>query len=248
MIKRKNISGFSLIEMSIIITVFAVLSVSILAGRENVVEAEQVENISAKLDKIEAALKFYLKANSVLPCPARRDIAYGDAGFGESVSCAPATAAAAPTGTINVGAAGDDYQLRVGAIPTRTLGLPDDYALDPWGRQFTYVIIRKLGDTTTTYASANVQATDLFQIVNRAGAVLFGSTNAQIVRYAIISHGSDGKGGFNRNGIQIACSTVAADRRNCTFSPKSVMQDSVNDSVASNDSNYYNDFVRYLAK
>jgi hypothetical protein len=234
--------------MSIIITIFSILSVSILAGRENVAETEQVKNLSVKLDKIEAALKFYLKANSLLPCPARRDVAYGDVGFGESVSCAPATAAAAPAGTINVGISTDDYQLRVGALPTRTLGLSDEYALDPWGRQFTYVIIRKFGDTSATYASANVQATDLFQIVNRAGAVQFGSTNAQIVRYAIISHGSDGKGGFNRNGIQLSCSTVAADRRNCTFSPKSVMQDFINDSVTSNNSNYYNDYVRYIAK
>jgi prepilin-type N-terminal cleavage/methylation domain-containing protein len=246
---KQNNQGFSLIELSIIIAVFAVLLTSILAGGGIKNESENVTSVEKRMFEVEKAIAFFQKANGYLPCPASRTDAYGSATYGVSVSCAPATAAAAPAGTANIGAAGDTYQVRIGAIPTRSLGISDEAGLDPWGNRITYMIIRSLGVDSATYtAFSTAQTTDLFQIVNRSSTVTYGTTNAQIVKYVIISHGSDGRGAYNKNGLLgVACSTTAAERENCNTT-KNVMQDGINDVVASSNANYYNDFVRYKPK
>jgi type II secretory pathway pseudopilin PulG len=246
---KKN-NGFSLIELSIIIAVFATLLTSLLAAGRIDNESENVQEVEKRLFEIEKALEFFQKANGYLPCPASRTAAYGTASYGVSVDCSAATAAAAPAGTANLGTgAGDAYQVRVGAIPTRTLGISDEAGLDPWGNRLTYMVIRSLGVDSATYtAFSTTQTTDLFQIVNRASTVIYGTTNAQIVKYAIVSHGSDGKGAYNKNGILgVACSTTSAERENCN-NTKNVMLDGINDIVATSNATYFNDFVRFRPK
>ncbi len=237
--------GFSLVELSIIIAVFAVVITSLLSGSGIKTENSDVISVKAELDNVESALAFFQKSNGFLPCPASRTAAPSNAAYGVSVDCTN-TAANPADGTINIGASGDIYQVRVGTIPTRTLGLADSAALDPWGNRLSYMIIRSLGVSSTSYSSFNpTQNTDFFQIVNKTRAVIYGSNTSEIVKYAVLSHGADGQGAFNKNGIQgLACGGSAADAENCNAT-KQIMVDGVSDVVQTNNSTYYNDYVRY---
>ncbi len=248
----KSIEGFSLIELSIIITVFAVLLTSLLAGSRINVESENVISVEKKMFEVEKALAFFQKANGYLPCPASRIVGYDNANYGVSVDCSSATATAAPAGTVNIDngtGAADTYQVRVGAIPTRTLGLPDAAALDAFGNRLSYMIIRSLGVDSATYTGfSSAQPTDLFQVVDKVGAPIYGGSNAQIIKYVVLSHGADGKGAFNKNGVRaLACPTIPKDSENCD-DDKLVMQGAINDTVATSNVAYYNDYVRYKAK
>jgi prepilin-type N-terminal cleavage/methylation domain-containing protein len=236
--------GFSLIELSIVLTVFAVIAVGMLSGREAKQENIQVTSVENTLQHVQEALAFYVKHHGYLPCPASRTDTPDSATFGVSVSCAAATATAAPAGTANIGTSTDEYQLRVGMIPTRTLGIPDRYALDSWGNRLSYVIIRSLGVDKATYdAYAPTQTSDYFQIVDKTGAVLYGNNNTQIVKYVLLSHGSDGSGAYSKTGTQaLTCPDHGKDRKNCEGAKQFVI-DHINQTDTG--SNYYNDYAKW---
>jgi prepilin-type N-terminal cleavage/methylation domain-containing protein len=240
----RSLHAFSLIELSIVLAVFAVVAVGVFSSREVGQEEVQVTSVDDTLDQVEQALAFYLKHYGYLPCPASRTESIDSANYGVSVSCAAATATAAPAGTENIGANTDEYQLRVGMIPTRTLGIPDKYALDAWGNRLTYAMIRTLGVDKATYdAYAPTQASDYFQVVDKTGAVLYGNNNTELISYVILSHGSDGKGAYGKGGVQtIACPTGIGDTENCNTT-KQFIVDVVNQTDTG--TQYFNDYVRW---
>jgi prepilin-type N-terminal cleavage/methylation domain-containing protein len=250
------VKGFSLIELSIVLAVFAVVAVGIFSKREVGQEHVQVTSVGDTLDQVEQALAVYIKHYGYVPCPASRIESTDSAAYGVSVNCDATTASSAPAGTDNIGTNTDEYQLRIGAIPTRTLGLPDNYALDAWGNRLTYAIIRTLGIDKATYdAYTPTQTTNYFQVVNKTGTILFGNNSSELLNYVVISHGPDGKGAYSKSGMQtVACSETIAghsnteqahDTKNCNGTKQFVL-DAVNQTTTGTD--YFNDFGKWGKK
>jgi type II secretory pathway pseudopilin PulG len=92
--------------------------------------------------------------------------------------------------------------ISMGMVPTKALGLPDDFAVDGWGRRFSYVVFSP--------ATASNNFTKAFSAMPISYAPTSGSSisvNSDLsvskvddVLYAVISHGKNGHGGFPRNG------------------------------------------------
>lgn len=103
-------------------------------------------------------------------------------------------------------------KVRRGALPFRTLGIPEDQAEDGYGNRFIYAVTENLA-VTTSY-------------VRRSGgiSVLDGRPVGQLLtpadnraHYIIFSPGPDRAGAVTRYGVQVnACPAAGYDAENCT--------------------------------
>jgi type II secretory pathway pseudopilin PulG len=238
-----NIKGFSLVELAIIITIFSLLLAGLMNGKTIKRETQRVEAADAAMDTLQYSLQAFFQKNGYLPCPASLAAAPDTATYGISTDC---SLTAAPAGTTHVGNATDEYQIRVGAVPTRTLGIADGYGLDAWGNRLSYVVLRQAAVDQAGYdAYVPTQASDYFQIVNAAAAVTYGVSSSELIAYALINYGADGRGAFSKAGSAgLACSTTSADAENCD-ADKQWMDAPVNEIQGAS---YFYDFVLWVKK
>ncbi len=244
-IYNKQNLGFSLVEMSFIIVGFALVLTAVVSTEKVTQERQSYTHTDDTLERVEEAISYYFAGNGSLPCPASLEDAPNSANYGKSTDCSDTTAPAGTSHRDNGTGASDEYQLRVGMIPTRTLGLPDSYALDSWGNRLSYAMIRQLGIDKTTYDSYEPsQTTDLFQIRDEAGTILYGRDEKEIVGYVIISHGKDRKGAHTKqvDTEGIDCGDQTIDKANCD-TDKIFVAAAINDRTSGAD--YYYDFVRW---
>ncbi len=216
--KNKYNQGFTLIEMALVMVIGGILLAFMGSALLTYVEKSRADKTEYRMDAIKIALSEYLSINRRYPCTARRDIGPGVAGtpaFGVEVST-QCTGNIAGTVRTNVADA-QDQQVRIGSVPTRTLNLPDEMAIDGWGNRFTYAV---------TINQANLDPTpNVGTLYRNDGGVIriADSTGTEFVtdaHYALISHGVSGIGSFNLAGnLTTPCRTGAADpldeRTNC---------------------------------
>lgn len=123
--KRAGGTGFTLIEMAVVLAIVAVAAVMVLQASTGLRDAERRKAVRLNLDAADAALANFVAANRRLPCPADGRIASGAANAGvelfnaASGACNPVTQ-------------------QHGVLPWITLGLPDNAALDPWNARLSY--------------------------------------------------------------------------------------------------------------
>lgn len=119
-------AGFTLVEMALVLGLIGLLAYLFLPLSNTLREEQQRREARAKLEAIDAALIRYVMLNDRLPCPADGALLPSDPNYGvaredntQSTGCT--------NGVINRG-----------IVPWRTLGLPTDAAIDPWGSWVTY--------------------------------------------------------------------------------------------------------------
>src|SRR5579884_4112058 len=136
--------GFSLLELSIVLTVISLIIGGGMVTLTGYMQATQYNATVARMDEIEKALFNYAVAFNRIPCPSSLTALAGTATYGAEAankgSCTGGTPAAnfsAASGTVE------------GGVPTRTLRMPDAYQYDGWGNRFRYAV-----DPTMTAANA----------------------------------------------------------------------------------------------
>ncbi len=236
--------GFSLIELSIILTIFAILLTSLFNVDASGHEREKLEQTHFMLDVAEQSLQDYFQTYGFLPCPSRLDTALDSAAFGISTDCTTVL------GT-DRGDATDEYAIRVGGLPVKELGLAPRYSHDGWDNHITYVIIRELGYNTPPTdgydAYAPAQATDYFTLTDQSVTPneVHGDDAANVIGFVLISHGADKHGAFSTSGqLSLACSATTADGANCD-TDKLFIHRNVNQTSGAN---YYYDMTRWVMK
>jgi prepilin-type N-terminal cleavage/methylation domain-containing protein len=240
-------SGFSLIEMSMVLAIIGLLMGGGLLAITPVLERNKRTQTFQSLDKIEEALILYVIRNNRLPCPANGSLAATDANYGAAL---PATGAACTALTAGFG-----------IVPWRTLGIERAMAVDGWGNQISYAVSANQAQTVNTATNMGVNRTsggityacgDL-QINNTSGTELTpgtGATGCQSgttdrAAYVLISHGKNGAG---------ACCNAAGTALK-TGSPTAGTSEAANNDGASpfvqNDfiqitgTSYFDDIVRW---
>ncbi len=214
--------GFSLVVMAVLLTMLSIIMVSFLPGRDAGDTNKKTVSSIDKLDKVEAAMRAFMAFKGRRPCPASGAYKPGDQYFGVEAAVSGACTGGTPAAQLGPDAV-TGYVVG-GTIPTRTLGLPDDYAFDEWGRSFTYVVDRR----ATIAGSGSGQCSNLqdyptndgkggvyVQIKDTSGAV----NSTDQVMYAYISHGPDGHGAFPAQGAgspanRINTGSLDADQNN----------------------------------
>lgn len=181
---RLRQTGFSLVEMAIVLLIVALLLGGLLPVLSGQIDQQRRDDTRKQMDEISAALLGYAASQQPprLPCPASPAIA---------------------TGNANAGAA--NCTLTTGVIPWATLGTRET---DAWGRRFTYSVTSSVAGPFTT--SFTLASTGNLNVLNKAG----GNKIAADVPAVLVSHGPDGKGAYTPQGTQIAASADADETEN----------------------------------
>lgn len=226
----KNQSGFTLIELTIVILIAGLMMGLFGNFLVNYSTNIKQKKVQSDLDLIAESLQTFLEANGKLPCPARRDITETSADFGReaNVIC---TAASGP-GVVTSGGA------VIGSVPVRAINIPDEYMLDPWGMRYTYAVTAAQASEGTPYdPSAGVIS------------VIDGNGNSQITpsgngAYVVLSHGKNGIGAFTKDGIEyVPCNTSgsANEQENCNGTSTFLNTLLTSDNAAT----YFDDYTIY---
>lgn len=250
--------GFSLIELSVIISVAAAAAVGFLAWTQpaNITDAGKAIETSKKIEKIAEAMETFRVEQGRLPCPAdpymRSDNTRNTAGgtdyyindYGEEDLDNLNT-------TINGKTTyGVDCPNTQGAVPVHALGLGNEYMEDAWNRRFTYQISNTLctSDAGTesgisTTLSEKVGCTK-FDYVDGVGSIKVTSSGGATTltdkaAYVIVSHGARGDGAFLPGGTKLANSANADELEN---------SDSDTTFVKTSYSSTYDDIVYFKTK
>jgi prepilin-type N-terminal cleavage/methylation domain-containing protein len=194
---QKN--GFSLIELSVVITIISLTLGGALDLATKKTEADKRSETDERIEAIQEALEHFVIQNQRLPCPADGTIALNANGFGYETS--------ASTSGCSDSDLFSSSNVYAGIVPIKTLGLDDDFALDGWNRRFTYVVDARFANSLATNSNCNgTTSTYCFQYTT-AGSITIrsdvspgGGVTASEGVYVIISHGKNGHGAFKRNG------------------------------------------------
>jgi len=193
-------SGFSLLELSIVLVIIGILVYGSSALYTVSVDAARAKQVETTLTAIERALRLHQQTVGDLPCPADGTLVFGDANYGLSVESPEGTCSSnsyTPTGAYG------------GVVPTRTLNLPDNYAIDPWGYRITYVVDDACVDNADWAGCASGAG---LTVQDNSG----GSTRT--AAYVLVSHGENGTGAYYRSGgatrVPLTGSTSAEEDEN----------------------------------
>jgi type II secretory pathway pseudopilin PulG len=240
--------GFSLLELTIILTVLALLIAGNLATKPMEIKQSQQEETRAEMAHIAKALIAFTKEQGRLPCPmqmtaVRGTDRFGDeattaanCGIGDSIPIVPVD----DTGTWwrqpITGVAG--HQAKIGGVPIYALGLSDEYVGDAWGNRYVYVVPENLidsADPRTTAGSIKLYASDLTTITQSDAS------------FVLVSHGIGGRGSYitesGATNVQLCgVATYILDGENCDHS-NDAMYINITQNLSDNAATFYNDLV-----
>lgn len=188
--------GYTLVELAIVFAIGGVMMASTGSIMVNYTNQAKLSETKMRLERINIALRQYQKNNGKYPCPASQSAGVNDTTFGYEVSTT--CTAGAIAGTTRAAGRGG-AMVRVGALPTRSLLLPDEDMFDGWGNRLVYGVTENLA----TFGSFVQNGGAIYMIDSNGNASQLPSGTAH---YAVISLGPDGVGAYGLNGIQaIAC-------------------------------------------
>ncbi len=219
----RRVAGFTLVEMSVVLIIIALLTGGGLFVGLNIIRSTKITAVQEELATIQEALENYVTINGFLPCAASRVADMDTADFGEE----------APDCTVAIGGGGTVVDasplagtstytdIHIGALPTKQLGLPASAAIDPWGSRYLYVVSSGQAIDAATYEDATDGVGTIFVITPGAASATMYYTGVNLqdpfnAGYVVLSHGPDREGAYTaETGVLAeACNTGNADVRN----------------------------------
>lgn len=195
-------SGFTLLEITIVLVVSSLMLTTILPFITASLRNSQAEVTEERLEVIQNAIISYIPGNG-LPCPADVTLGLNTQHFGRQGGNGNGNCknASTPDANWNTG------DVAGGMVPTKTLGLADEYAFDGWGQRIMYHVDQRLTDSSNFSSLGNGSLT----VNDRHGA--FRTAEAA---YVLVSHGENGHGGYTVSGVaKSAGSTNTEEQDNC---------------------------------
>jgi prepilin-type N-terminal cleavage/methylation domain-containing protein len=191
---NKHKKAFSLIELSVVLTVMSIVITSFLTLISAEKELERTTEVYDRMDSIYHKIKISIIKEKRLPCPADPELTSGDVGYGledcnnplmcENNNCSNAT-------------------ILQGSIPTNTLGLSEEMMYDSFGYQFSYVVSVDDSSPISEKIDSNIfsnwgdnESEDKINLTN----IQDENTDEQY-SLLIISHGENGSGAFYKGEI-----------------------------------------------
>ncbi|MDE3038649.1 MAG: FG-GAP repeat protein, partial [Pseudomonadota bacterium] len=211
-----SLAGFSLLELSIVLIVIALIAGSGMMMGQSIIDSARIAQTNNKLDTIEKALYAYRMANNRLPCPGELDLAatsvnYGVEAANNGGTCIGGTPTANYSYTIpkgNTTATADGTTVVEGSVPIKALNLPIEYMVDGWGRKIGYAVW-----TPMTVAGRFIT----YGIAPNCGGITVndavGANRATVADYALISYGRDGHGAWLPSGARYNAGSTNTDEQ-----------------------------------
>jgi prepilin-type N-terminal cleavage/methylation domain-containing protein len=192
--------GFSLIELAVVISIIALVGGLSLSVGTTQVKVTKIRQATQTTDNVKTALLTYVKKAGRYPCPANPALASTNVAYGTEVTGCDA---ACPAGLICNGNAIE------GALPFKTIGLSEAASYDSWDNKLTYVVDK-------AHVSSSAYGNGSLPVYDAAGNEITASPVLGKAIFLLLSHGSDGKGAYKRDGtLRAACGAATSDSENC---------------------------------
>lgn len=195
--------GFSLLELSVVLTIIAIVLASGLTLGGAKIEQNQIQNTFDEMEEIDKGLSVFVNTQGRMPCPSPLVATRADAEFGREATTCDATT----TGIFRAEyPAGSGNFVVIGGVPFYALDMPDEYMADDWNVRYTYAVSESFITAATPTSTGNLRVED------DAGTLI----NDQVA-WVLISHGPSRRGGYvARTGATAgACNAANADGENC---------------------------------
>jgi prepilin-type N-terminal cleavage/methylation domain-containing protein len=215
---NRKIKAFSLIELSIVIVIISILLTGALSVSITSVNNAKIKLTNDRIDAVYKALGTYLLINKMLPCPAPMNLDRNNAGYGTSNTGASCTTTAGVYLSTTAGATNLIY----GAVPTKTLELPSEFAEDGFGSKIAYILHKDFTTTITATTGGHVvtspynPASPIIQIKENPAALV----TTQYAILALVSYGANKSGAFGANST--SQNTVSTDTDELDNSPGTI--------------------------
>jgi prepilin-type N-terminal cleavage/methylation domain-containing protein len=224
-----NKRGFTLLELSIVLTLIGVILGMGLVILTATTQAAQFNTTVARMDAIHKMVLNFAVANDRIPCPGDLTLTTSSANYGYEAGAGSGSSPGVGTGVCSGGSMSPvannvaSSGTAEGAVPTRALKLSDDYMYDGWGRKIryavdpTYTVAGSLPVTGVCTATATPDASAI--TVDDAS----GAARTSMGAYALVSHGANGHGAYTSGGVMMNTgSTNTAELGNCNCSSAGV--------------------------
>lgn len=203
--RKPGAGGFTLIELAIVMIILAIVyGVSIEIGMSQI-ETAKATQTRLKLDRIEEALLAYRTTERRLPCPGDLALLDTDSGFGVSAgNPGQCTGDSVQATHFTAGVVAVE-----GAVPYATLGLPQEFMFDGWGRRLIYAVDVRMTEP---------EAFDNYDIYDNCGGITVTGRSTSAV-YALASFGPNGHGAYGHEAENINAGSADSDELtncNCT--------------------------------
>jgi prepilin-type N-terminal cleavage/methylation domain-containing protein len=143
--RRAWVSGFTLVELAVVMTVVALLLASLMYTLSAQVEQRNFEETRRRLDQARELLLSFAIVNGRLPCPGRYTSSASHSQGFESF-CVAATGSCAGSETTTVQTHGNCSNFYDGFIPAATIGITSvdssGFAVDAWGNRIRYAVAK----------------------------------------------------------------------------------------------------------
>ncbi len=233
-INKTKEHGFTLVEIALVLVIAGVVLATLSSVLLIYIKNTNIKTTEQRLEQIQDSMQLFVEFNGRLPCPAPLTLAPDDTDFGREVSTNDCNGGAF-AGTFTTGTDG----VRIGAVPTRALNLPDDFTLDGWNNRFTYAVTQVMAEAGTYEIDAGI-----IDIQDSGGnSVTVPDASAH---YVIVSHGPDGAGAYSASGTAgVPCGTGTLDAQNCDNADEIFARTILTSTAAG--ANFYDDLVVFRA-
>ena len=208
-IKQNYKTGFSLLELSIVLTITGILLTVFLQVFSGIQQKKQMDVTKQRLYDIRTALTLYVITHGNLPCPA------GPSGDYSADQCINGTDPMPGVERYNIDPPHDPTDGKddvwTGILPMKELRLDGEQIQDGWGNKFTYAVSRRL--TIMNGMRGNPLPVGIISVVDENGANVLDQPDTG--RYVVISHGATGAGAWKSGGGRKPCTENTLDGKNC---------------------------------
>jgi len=221
----RSSQGFTLTELAVVLVVIALVLGGLLSPLATQMDVRMTAETRKDLADIREALLGFAVINGRLPCPADAKSVSGAAGAGEEV----------PVG----GPCLNDS----GVVPWVTLGVPET---DAWGQRYSYRVTPAFAQRQSSPARAVFDLRTPGTLDVRSAAA--GAMVAGGLPVVVVSHGGNGRGGYNRQGVQLPGGEVADEVDNQLTNSGTAMANTVFVSRARDPGSGFDDEVVWIPR
>ncbi len=249
---RCNTSGFTLIEMAIVITIVGIFLAAAVQPYSLYLKNRAITSTKGNVAAVTAAIGDYRKLNGFYPCPASLTDVRGSVTYGHATDCSAGAVVAAgtfqqtsnrsvnfkPTGTGAPAPFAENPKVRLGAIPFRELNLDESQMLDGYNDRIYYAVTERLTNTQTFQPDGGG-----IGIVDGNGAPVLAVQDT--AHFFIFSAGANMAGAYTRDGVLAqACPAAGPEALNCGAGAKPVYAAAQTKSVSG--ATHFDDVTSYF--
>lgn len=223
--------GFSLIEISIVLTIIGIVMVGALQMQKIHMANKTYTDTRANIDAINKAISIYVSRNSRLPCPASLIARPDEEGYGAAPDCKELLSFSITSDKTHLLVDGrNDVKVLIGKVPFRELNITENTTKDGWRKDLYYAVSANLTDMENYDQFKG--AIDVVDAYDRSLTEI--NTGAQ---YVIFSMGTDA---FSPD--DDSCDEKRSDGENCNGDGKFRAADIALGKTES----YYDDVLSYV--